>query len=216
MKFSRLSLLVMGFSILSSVADVHARTEICAGQIVYNENGESHLVGRVLNVFGSRAEIMWQYIDGERYHGDPSYRYVDHLSVKTKCFGSLCEGETVYGHNGKPMIGKVNRLFENGVVEVDWELRDGESFFGLGYWHRSGVSKQVQCHRGICEGDQVYGNNGYDLVGFARRIFKNGKVEVSWETLDGSPFNSDFAYWDSVNIRKKNPPCQSTPAQSCQ
>ena len=220
MKVSRLSLLALVFSLLSSGAEAHThphiQTEICAGQTVYNQNGESHLVGRVLNVFGSRAEILWQYIDGERYFGDPSYRYVDRLSVQTKCYGTLCEGETVYGHNDKPMVGKVNRLFENGMVEVDWEVRDGEAFFGLAYWHRRSLSKQVQCHRGICEGDKVYGNNGYNLVGVAQRVFKNGKVEVIWETLDGSPFYSDFAYWNSDSLMKKNSPCKSTPAQSCQ
>ena len=215
MKFSRFFSLVLGLSVVSSMVNSHAATEICPGQTVYNRNRGSDLVGRVLNVFGSRAEVMWQYIDGERYYGDPSYRNVDRLSVQTKCVGSLCEGAIVYGHNGEPMVGKVNRLFENGMVEVDWELREGEYFSGLGYWRTTRLSEQVRCDLGICEGDKVYGNNGYNLVGEARRIFKNGIVEVSWSTLDGSPFNSDFAYWHTVSLRKQNPPCQSSPSQSC-
>ncbi|MEN9722598.1 MAG: hypothetical protein RJB38_584 [Pseudomonadota bacterium] len=201
--------------ILSSAVAL-AASGICTGQIVYGNNG-SDLVGQVTNVFGKKAEIRWQLLDGQPYSGNLSYWDTEDLSAQTRCFGSVCEGNTVYGNNGSDLVGTANRVFENGKVEVKWALLDGQSDTGgFSYWNAASLSVQTSCSGRICAQDNVYGNNGSNLVGVAQRVFSNGKVEVRWTTLDGAPYSGNLSYWNSSSLQKLAPPCGSNGAAACQ
>ena len=203
------------FSVILSSAVAFAATKICPGQIVYGSNG-NHLVGQVTNVFGNKAEIRWQLIDGNAYNGDLSYWDAGDLSVQTRCFNQVCEGNTVYGNNGNHLVGTANRVFENGKVEVKWALLNGQTYNGnVSYWDASDLSVQARCSGNICATDNVYGNNGNNLVGIAQRAFNNGKVEIRWTTLNGASYSGGLSYWDSTDLTKLAPPCGGN-GPSCQ
>lgn len=111
-----------------------------------------------------------------------------------------CQGQIVYGNNGNHLVGEVTALYGQ-KAEIHWMEMNGDTFTGdAAYWNVSDLSVETDCAGNICKGKTIYGNNGNHLVGKVIRTFENGKVEISWATMNGSAFSGSMAYWDASDL----------------
>jgi hypothetical protein len=102
-------------------------------------------------------------------------------------------------------VGRVRRLFANGVAELQWQRKNGEvyDFDQFFYWSDAQVSPEIRkCHGRICPKDTVLGGNGANqYTGTVRRIFRNGTAEVKWERANGRPASfENLNYWQMSNL----------------
>jgi hypothetical protein len=201
-KMQKSSMAWLGMLAVLSTANAFAASNLCKGQTVYGNDGHE-LVGRIVAVFGEKAKVRWSLMDGDSYSGD-DYWDVDSLAAQVPCLEQFCKNSVVYANNDHDLVGTVQRVFDNGKVEINWSAQDGQPYSDrLDYWDVEALSLETRCSSGICEGDEVYENNGHDLVGKVQRVFSNDKAEVKWTEQDGAAYNNWPSYWDISSLTKE-------------
>lgn len=125
--------------------------------------------------------------------------------------GNIQVGQTVYGNNGSNLVGTVKAIYGE-KAEILWRLENGvpHDFDKLFYWPCKLLSESVQCYKDLCNGDEVYANNGNELVGEVKNIFSNGIIEIEWTKLNGRDY--DFYkvfYWKREQVTKKINSCKT-------
>lgn len=197
--FAKAILVVAAFAVASPV---FAASRLCEGQTVYGNNG-ADLVGSVVAIFGEKAQVRWALRNGSDYSGD-YYWDISLLSAQVPCAGEVCAHRNVYANNGHDLVGTVTRVFENGKAEVGWALLDGKDYNDrFFYWDASSLAVEVECSGAICKGDEVYGNNGHNLVGVVEHVFANGKAQVKWALMDGNAYDDRPFYWDASTLTRQ-------------
>jgi hypothetical protein len=101
-------------------------------------------------------------------------------------------------------VGRAVRLFEDGMVEVEWELKDGLPTLTLNSEkvRIEDLSPEVSRLNDFSFGkainyDSILGRKPYSFEGTVRRVFANGQIEVEWDTKNGKNIHPALSYWAS-------------------
>lgn len=194
-----------------------AWADVQVGAMVYGNNGRHLLVGQVRNILDDRAEVEWSRMDGQSIALRSTW-HLSRLSPAVETYasdtGDFSPGSRVYGTyygttaSGQemdwPAVGRVERVFENGMIEVQWMRRGGvQRPLRPTVRHYTHLSVAVPCLGSICEQSVVTGRSstGADLVGRVIRVFSDGTVEVRWCRSGGRvvDFGRPF-YWHAANL----------------
>ncbi len=198
-------LLVLALWLGVSGFTVAQASTICVGQVVYANNGND-LIGQVAAIFGNQAEVRWLSVNGDAYTGQNNFWSLTDLSPEVQCARGLCENTAVYGNNGNDLSGVISRIFDNGKAEVRWNQLNGALYTGNPtVWDIANLSSLSGCVNNICVGQSVFGNNGNDLIGVVSQVYANGKVLVSWSSVNGEAYTGAATYWDATTLSVEVP-----------
>ncbi len=119
-------------------------SEIKVGDVVFGSNVDHDMVGTVNSVGTGAAEVTWTMFDGEPYGLDAAYTWnIENLHKITRCHNDICSGDIISALNGdgESLEGQANRVFENGIAEIQWNKSGGKAvnFGRYNYWNTRSV-----------------------------------------------------------------------------
>ncbi|MEO7165158.1 MAG: hypothetical protein ABI041_19730, partial [Bdellovibrionia bacterium] len=105
-------------------------------------------------------------------------------------------------------VGRVIRLFENGLAEVRWDFKDGLSTDETEYLNIKVLKRKISSYDEFYVGKSInyysdYARIPFTFEGTVKRVFAGGQIEVEWNTRNKKEKKDrlGISYWSASELR---------------